>query len=112
MLYNNLKFPDIFLEDSSIIVTLNISNDGLEFTNKTLETIITYLDEDYCKGILIIGDSFCKNNRKEVHDLAQTIRAIFGDSKKIYLNTKYSLSEIIAMRDLIVDELVRYVDSI
>lgn len=111
MLYSSLKFPDIFLDDSSIIVSLTLSDDGIEFTNKSLESIVTYLDEEYCTGLVIVGDSISNSNRKDVHDLVQTIRAIFGNDKKIHLNTNKSFDELILEKDYIIDEILRYVDS-
>ena len=111
MLYSSLKFPDILLDDSSIIVSLTLSDDGIEFTNKSLESIVTYLDEEYCIGLVIVGDSISNSNRKDVHDLVQTIRAIFGNDKKIYLNTNKSFDELVLEKDYIIDEILRYVDS-
>lgn len=111
MLYSNLVFPDVF-QENNIIVSLEISNDGIEFTNKALETIVTFLDEDYCKGLLIKGDSLNIVNRYIIRDILRTIRAIYGNSKIIMLDTGYSLNEAAHIKDIAVDEIVRYSDSI
>ena len=111
MLYSDLRFPDTD-DNDNLIVTLTISDSGIEFTNTTLATIVTYLEEDYCKGLAIRGCSLEYSNIKSIHDLLQTLRAIFGNSKSIVLYTHYSISEISSMRDLLVDEILRYVDFI
>ena len=111
MLYSDIRFPDT-ADYNSIIVSLHLSKDGVEFNNKALETIVTYLEEEYCKGLTIEGDSLSIENRRDVHDLVQTLRAVFGSSKEIRLHTDFSISEVVAMKDLIVDEILRYVDSI
>jgi len=112
MFYNSIKFPDSLLEDNSIIVTLNISSDGIEFNNKTMETIVTYLDEDYCKGILITGDVLHSSIRNDIRDMMRTLRAIFGSDKKIHLNTNKSLNDIVSIKDIVVDEILMYADTI
>ncbi len=112
MFYSDIKFPDI-LDGKDLFITLFISGTGKRFTGETLTDIVIKLQEDYISGLVISGDEVLHLfNRQSLCELTRTIKAIFGDSKKLLLRTNYSVDDIISWNDKYTDELLSYVEVI
>lgn len=108
MLYSELKLNDSY--ENYTVVMLSISNNGKEFNNDTLAEIVACLDKPEYSGLVLNVEDL---NVYIVHDLRcmlQTLRAVFGNDKVIYLNTDKSLDDLILMKNSDVDDILKYVD--
>lgn len=83
---------------------------GTEYTEKTLEEIITALDKPYISGLTILGgEPLAEENRAAVTALMWWVKFLFKDKKDIWLYTGYKYENIqgleaIQMADVIVDD--------
>lgn len=88
-------------------------NAGKPFTQDTVNTILTALQEPYIAGLSILGgDPFETSNMPHVLNLLEQFRQIFGKSKSVYIWTgrKYeklildpTAQKIIDLCDVIID---------
>jgi len=79
-------------------------NYGKEFTDKTLNDLITYLNHDYIDGLTLSGgDPLFPDNREEVLRICKTIKTVLPN-KTIWLYTGYLYEEV---KDL---EIMNYID--
>ena len=77
---------------------------GKEFTEETVEKLLTLLDRDYVDGITITGgDPLMLGNRYEVTKLCKLLKEKFPN-KSIWLYTGYEFEEIEAL------EVLQYID--
>lgn len=82
-------------------------NYGKPFTKDVTDEIIEALKPDYISGLTILGgEPMCKENRKEVEELAKTVKMIFGSTKTIWLYTGYTWQQISGY------DIRRYIDVI
>ena len=69
---------------------------GKKFTNKTIETILNSIDNDYCAGLSILGgDPLEDYNVEEVNNLIKAFRKRFKWGKTIWLWTGYTIEELV-----------------
>ena len=127
--YGGLKFVDM-LDGPGLRVTLFVSgccnrcphchnpetwdpNYGKQFTEDTLTEIVNELKNDYYKGFTLCGgDPLYPANRENVCSIARTLKAVFGDTRSIWVYTGYTIEDIIAWTDPVVNELFDYVDVV
>ena len=127
--YGGLKFVDM-LDGPGLRVTLFVSgccncckncqnqetwdpNYGKQFTEDTLTEIVNELKNEYYKGFTLCGgDPLYHANRKDVCNIARTIKAVFGDTRSIWMYTGYTIEDIDAWDDPDVNELFDYVDVV
>lgn len=77
---------------------------GKEFTEETVDKLLTLLDRDYVDGITITGgDPLMLGNRYEVTKLCKLLKEKFPN-KTIWLYTGYEFEEIEAL------EVLQYID--
>lgn len=127
MNYSGLHYPDM-LNGPGLRVTLFVSGCsnncpdcqnpethdplyGNVFTNETMKEIVSVLSEGYISGLTFCGgDPLYHSNITPVCDIARTIRAVFGDTKNIWLYSGYTLEEIKKIENPDIEELFDYVD--
>lgn len=127
MNYGQLKFCDM-LDGEGIRVTLFVSGCsnncsgchnpethdpcfGEKFTENTLKTIVDELSKPWYKGFTLCGgDPLYPSNRESVKDIVLTLKAIFGESKDIWMYTGYTLSEIESFKDNAVNDILNNID--
>ncbi len=81
-------------------------NYGKEFTDKTLNDLITYIKPDYIDGLTLSGgDPLFPDNREEVLKICKTIKTILPN-KTIWLYTGYTYEDV---KDL---EIFNYIDVV
>lgn len=67
---------------------------GQEFTDETLQELLTMLDDPHVAGLSILGgDPFEPENRDAVFDICYAVRTRFGDTKTIWVWTGYDFIE-------------------
>ena len=82
------------------------SNLGKDFTEDTIEKLITLLDRDYIDGLTLSGgDPLFLSNRLTITNLCKTIKKRLPN-KTIWLYTGYNFEEIIGL------DIMNYVDVI
>jgi len=78
---------------------------GCDFTENTINEIITHLDRDEIKGLSILGgEPTFIPNRSAVTDLVRRVKSHFGDKKTIWLWTGHLFEQV---KDL---EMMKYID--
>ena len=97
MKYSRIVFPDTF-SNNGIGVALYINDNGIEFTSKSLEQLVSFLDGSGAEGLAVYGKDLL--NSSEVCDVVRTIRAIFGKEKEIRLYTNMDLNEILSNNEI------------
>ena len=86
---------------------------GKQFTEETLTEIVEELQNNYYAGFTLCGgDPLYPSNRSGVRDISRTLKAVFGDTRSIWMYTGYILEDIIAWNDPVVNELFDYVDVV
>lgn len=84
------------------------------FTEDTLTEIVAELDsiDDY-NGFTFSGDDPLSDiNYKTVRDISRTLRAIFGNSKSIWIYTSRSIQSVLELNTPDMKELLDYIDVI
>lgn len=84
---------------------------GMPFTEETKITLLDLLQPEYIRRISILGgEPLIERNKSKLLDLIQSIRELYGDSKKIWLYTGRvyedaidAYSDIIGRVDILVD---------
>lgn len=105
-----MKYSELYISDNK--VQLYISEDGDLFTDESLDTLVNLIDNDAISVLEIHCDLAKLNDKNDVCSLIRTLKALCGNDKQIDLYVKNSLSCMIAINDVYINEILCYIDNI
>ena len=104
-----MNYSDIKINKETVCVCFTKEATHREFNSDSLLQLVSILDSDLVSKVLFNGlDLSNIEDREFICSISRTLKAIYGNSKDIFICTNLSVDEVLSIKDSFIEELTLY----